>query len=391
MITYNKRLVVVSLITLIGSLGYGIVLPILFSYSQKYGLSYIELGILFSTYSIFEFISTPFIGIFSDKFGRRIILIISQFGTFVSFLLIAFAPSAIFLFIARSLDGITAGNIPVAQAVISDTTEGKARVKGFGILGACYGIGLVVGPIISFLTLKISSNFPYIFAALLSLTSILLTILLLDETNRHLGVSRNRKLFDFNKIGNFLHDRFTGSTLFIYFLWAFAFGVFIYAYQTYVLNILHLSASYISLSFVLFGIISAITQVFIISPLVKALGNINALSINLLLLMSSFIILAINNNIFFLIISVILMAFSSTSAQTVIQSLLSIETPEERQGEIMGLGASSVSIGQIIGPMTAGVFASYGTSYLFLISGVSIFLGFLLARYLKAFPSLKIV
>src|SRR5438034_3468218 len=117
----NKSLFVIAVIAVVNALGYGIIIPILYSYSHKFGLSDFQNGLLFATFSLCQFISTPVIGRLSDKYGRKPLLILSISGTALSFLLMAFAPSAIFLFIARALDGITAGNIPVASAVITDT------------------------------------------------------------------------------------------------------------------------------------------------------------------------------------------------------------------------------------------------------------------------------
>ena len=217
MFKHNKRLLIVSAITLVNALGYGIVIPILFVYSSKYGLSAFSLGILFSIYSICEFLATPFIGILSDKYGRRPLLIISLLGTAGSFFMMAFAPSAIFLFVARALDGITSGDFPVAQAVISDTTEKKDRAKGFGIIGACYGIGVVAGPAISALTAGISIKLPFVVAGVLSTLAVIMTAFFLEETNRHIGRVEHKKIFDWKKLAHAVLDRTTGLTLLISF------------------------------------------------------------------------------------------------------------------------------------------------------------------------------
>ncbi len=243
----NRHLLIVSTITLVNALGYGIVIPLLFVYSSKYGFSALTLGILFSVYSIFELISTPFIGILSDKFGRRPLLIISLLGTAGSFFLMAFAPSGIFLFIARALDGITAGDFPVAQAVISDSTEKKDRAKGFGIIGACYGIGLIAGPAISALTVGISIKLPFIIAGVLSTIAVVMTILFLEETNKHMGIVQHKKIFDWGKLVHAVLDRTTGLTLLVSFLWSFAFGMFVYTYQSFALKTLFLSPTNIYL------------------------------------------------------------------------------------------------------------------------------------------------
>ncbi|MBI2641537.1 MFS transporter [Candidatus Roizmanbacteria bacterium] len=123
MLRQNRTFLIVALIAVVNALGYGIIIPILYSYSLRYGLSDFQNGLLFSIFSICQFIATPVIGRMSDKYGRKPLLLISILGTAVSFFMAAFAPNAIFLFIARALDGITAGNIPVISAVISDTTS----------------------------------------------------------------------------------------------------------------------------------------------------------------------------------------------------------------------------------------------------------------------------
>ncbi|MBI1862831.1 MFS transporter, partial [Candidatus Microgenomates bacterium] len=134
----NRNVVIIGLIAVVNALGYGIIIPIIYSYSRKFGLSDFQNGLLFAIFGICSFISTPIIGRMSDKYGRRPMLIASIAGTAVSFIITAFAPNVLVLFLARALDGLTAGNLPVAAAVISDTTEPHERAKGFGIIGAAF-------------------------------------------------------------------------------------------------------------------------------------------------------------------------------------------------------------------------------------------------------------
>src|SRR3989304_8393969 len=195
----NRNLLVVSAVAIVNALGYGIIIPILYSYSQKYGLSDFENGLLFSIFSICQFISTPVIGRLSDKFGRKPLLTISITGTAVSFFMAAFAPSAIFLFIARALDGLTAGNPPGATAVISDTTSSKNRARGFGIINASFGFGFVFGPAISAATAGFGLQIPFIIAGIITTSAVLMTIFLLQETNRFTNQVQKGKLFDFAK------------------------------------------------------------------------------------------------------------------------------------------------------------------------------------------------
>lgn len=238
----NKNLFVIAIIVIVNALGYGIIIPVLYSYSLKYGLNDFQNGLLFSLFSICQFIATPLIGRLSDKYGRKPLLLISIGGTALSFFITAFAPSAIWLFIARALDGITAGNLPVASAVISDTTTSADRAKGFGIIGASFGFGFIFGPAISAFTLPWGKGAPFLVAGIVTLAAVLLTWLILPETNKHIGEVRGGKLFDFVGLFKTLWDPQVEKTLIITLLYACAFALFIYGFQPFAVKMLLLSA-----------------------------------------------------------------------------------------------------------------------------------------------------
>src|SRR5438046_1869594 len=162
MLKNNRNVLIIALIAVVNMLGYGIIIPILYSYSKKFGLSDFDNGLLFASFSICQFISTPIIGRLSDKYGRRPMLLVSIIGTAGSFFLMAFAPNAWFLLLARALDGLTAGNIPVAFAVISDSTEPQDRAKAFGLIGSAFSFGFVFGLAIAALTVGFGQAITFI-------------------------------------------------------------------------------------------------------------------------------------------------------------------------------------------------------------------------------------
>src|SRR5690349_20419156 len=143
---HHKNVLIVALIALVNMLGYGIIIPLMYGYSKKFGLSDFDNGMLFAVFSVCQFFSTPIIGRLSDKYGRKPMLLISIMGTALSFFMMAWAPNAIVLFLSRALDGITAGNIPVAFAVISDSTKPEERAKSFGLISSAFNFGFVFGP-----------------------------------------------------------------------------------------------------------------------------------------------------------------------------------------------------------------------------------------------------
>lgn len=142
----NKPLFSIFLIVFIDMLGFGLILPLLPYYAETFGASDTVIGLLVASYAAAQLIGAPLLGRLSDRFGRRPILLISLVGTLLGFLLLGFASTLFILFAARILDGITGGNISVAQAYISDVTNSKNRAKGLGMIGAAFGLGFIIGP-----------------------------------------------------------------------------------------------------------------------------------------------------------------------------------------------------------------------------------------------------
>src|SRR5258708_3254639 len=151
----------------------------------------------------------------SDKYGRRPMLLLSIIGTAVSFFVMAFAPSAAFLFLARALDGLTAGNIPVIFAVISDTTKPQECAKAFGFIGSAFSFGFIFGPAIAALTLGYGSAVPFLIAGVITIIATIFTALYLPETNQHMGEVQKGKLFDFPMMWKTLFDPNVGVTFVI--------------------------------------------------------------------------------------------------------------------------------------------------------------------------------
>ncbi len=370
---------IIALIAVVNALGYGIIIPILYSYSHKFGLSDFQNGLLFSLFSICQFISTPIIGRLSDVYGRKPLLVISIAGTALSFFLMAFAPSAIFLFIARALDGLTAGNIPVASAVISDTTKPEDRAKGFGIIGASFGFGFIFGPAISALTFRFGAAIPFIIAGTISIIATVLTALLLPETNKHIGIAKKGSLFDFRHLFHALVDPNIGTTLLISFVYSLAFSLFMYGYQPLSVRILGLTPTQISLNFTLIGVIGLIAQGFVIPKVMKRTKDTlvfrNALFSVMVMLVGFFLV---GNYAWLLIVSV-MHAFANAFINPLIQTLLSKEVDTHSQGSIQGVNASYMSVGMIIGPIVGGWLATSNARLPFVAASVAVLLCFILS------------
>lgn len=359
MLKNNRNLAIIALIALVNMLGYGIIIPILYAYSKKFGLTDFQNGLLFASFSICQFISTPIIGRMSDKFGRKPLLLMSIAGTALSFFMMAFAPNFIFLFIARMLDGITAGNIPVAFAVISDSTKPEERPKAFGMISAAFNFGFIFGPAIAALTVGFGTAVPFIIAGVITLIAVLLTAVYLPETNKHMGEVKKEKLFDFAKMWHTLFDPNVGPTFMVTMIYFLAFScAIIYGFQPFLLNVLKISAFQNSVLFTVFGIVGLITQTYLVQFFNKLWGVKKAFTNSMLIVAFSFLLMFFSRSLPLFIVAMILLGIFNSISQTLIPAILSQEADEKSQGSIMGLNTSYQSIGMIFGPILGGVVAT---------------------------------
>lgn len=370
----SRTLWIVALIALVNMLGYGIIIPLLYGYSKKFGLSDFENGLLFAIYSVCQFFATPIIGRWSDKYGRRPMLLLSIIGTALSFFVMAFAPNAAFLFIARAVDGLTAGNIPVVFAVISDSTKPEERAGAFGFIGSAFNFGFVFGPAIAALTIAIHPALPFILAGGVTIIAAALTALYLPETNMHMGEVKQQKLFDFPGMFRALFDPAVGATLLISFVFFLAFACsLIYGFQPFTLNVLHITEAQNALLFTLFGAVGLIAQTFLVAPISKVLGMKKAFSSGIVGTALAFIVMFFSHSVWMFAIAIIILSLVNNVVQTLIPTILSQEVDQKSQGTMMGINASYQSLGMILGPLLGGAVATISIASTFLVGAVLVF------------------
>src|SRR5574342_881248 len=148
-----KRVLPILVIVLVDLMGLSIIIPLLPLFAARFGATPFMIGILQATYPMMQFIGAPILGRLSDRFGRKPILIVSQIGTLAGFVLLGFANTLWLLFLSRVIDGLSGANISTAQAAIADSTNEKTRTQGLGLIGAAFGLGFALGPVIAFIVL----------------------------------------------------------------------------------------------------------------------------------------------------------------------------------------------------------------------------------------------
>ncbi len=259
-----KKILPVLVILLIDLLGLSIVIPLMPLYAARFGANPLVIGLLGAAYPMMQFIGAPILGRLSDRFGRRPILLVSQVGTFVGFLLLGFANTLVLLFVSRLIDGLSGANISTAQAVVADVTNEKTRTQGLGLIGAAFGLGFILGPIIAFAVLFASGNSYQAVAftaAFFSLASLLLTFFWLPETHDpQKGASNGKSPFTLGAMKNALNRPVIGLLLVLMFVYQLAFGGYEQMFSLFALDRVGMGARDTSGLFVFIGLIIVIVQ-----------------------------------------------------------------------------------------------------------------------------------
>jgi len=374
-------MVLLSVVMIVNALSYGTIIPLLYPYAARFGIDVFSLGFLFASFSIAQFIATPIIGRLSDRYGRKPLLLISLFGTGASMTLFALAWSAPVLFIARILDGITGGNITVAQAIIADIYPPEKRVKGFGIIGASFGFGFLVGPALGAGLSLIHITAPFWFSAVLAFVSSMIGFFILPETlsTKNRTLVHTEPLFPFKKMFGAFFLPVVGPLFLVSLLVNTAHSTIIVGFQTVMVDILNLSTTYIGVLYSLVGLFNIVTQGFGVHYLLKkGISKTKLLFVSLGLLLFNMFFLSVLPGLIGFTFGMLLYPILFAPLLIIITQLISQATRAEDQGGMLGINQSYASIGQMAGPASAGVIALWlGVWSVFALTGMLFFFGLL--------------
>jgi DHA1 family tetracycline resistance protein-like MFS transporter len=260
-----KRVLPIICIVLVDLMGLSIIIPLLPLFAARFGATPFVIGILQAAYPMMQFLGTPILGGLSDRFGRKPILLFSQLGTFAGFVLLGFANTLSLLFLSRIIDGLSGANLSTAQAAITDSTTEKTRTQGLGLIGAAFGVGFILGPIIAYFVLAASGGDYRAVAstaAFFSLASILMTTFWFHETH---GQDRSpapslRSPISFGAMGQALNRPVIGFLLLVMFFYQIAFGGYEQLFSLFTLTRLGMDATDTTGLFALAGIFIVIVQ-----------------------------------------------------------------------------------------------------------------------------------
>jgi MFS transporter, DHA1 family, tetracycline resistance protein len=381
----TSRLVNIFLVVFIDMLGFGLILPLLPFYAEKYGATPFIVGLLVASYAAAQLIGAPILGRLSDRYGRRPILLISLAGTFVGFILLALAaplgkliangvlvqilPASItalenaaiigVLFVSRILDGLTGGNITVAQAYITDVTDTKSRAKGLGMVGAAFGLGFILGPATGGFFSRWGFAVPAFAAAGLAFTNMLSVFLWLPESltpqRRAQLMGQTRPSFSFRALWTALTRPRVGPLLHIRFFFGLASATFQTVFALWGQARLGLDAQTTGYVLAYVGVLVVLVQGVFIGRLTARFSETQLILWGSALMAVSLVAWAIVPNLAWLLVVLIPLSVATGVLNTVISSALTKAVYPEEVGGTLGLLTSAESLSRVIAPVMAGV------------------------------------
>ena len=383
----KSPLLPIFLIVSVDVLGLTIILPLLPFYAEKFGASPAVVGLLVSTYALCQLIAGPILGRMSDHAGRRPLLLVSQLGTFIGFLILAYANALWIVFLSRIIDGLTAGNLSLAQAYISDVTEPQDRAKSFAIIGIAFGMGFLIGPGISGYLAQFSYQYPIFAAAGLSATSILATYFLLPSTTPAADDAATPRKFTVLDWGSYL--RYFGQPGLASLLWQFlaftmAFAMYItgfplFAERRFVWQDHPFGPKEVGYVYAYLGLLGVILQGGLMGRLVKTFGEIALVRAGFLFAMLGLGALGFTHGIPLLLVVSAVASSGTGMVRPALTSLITQKAARSEQGVVLGLTQSLNSIAAIVAPAIAGLLIDHSLLATWamlaaVISGIAIFL-----------------
>jgi DHA1 family tetracycline resistance protein-like MFS transporter len=358
----KSPLLPIFLIVSVDVLGLTIILPLLPFYAEKYGASPAVVGLLVSTYALCQLIAGPMLGRMSDRTGRRPLLLVSQLGTFIGFLILAYAHVLWLIFLSRVIDGLTAGNLSLAQAYISDVTKAEDRAKSFALIGIAFGMGFLVGPGLSGFLSQYSYQYPIFAAAALSATSILATYFLLPSTlppARDAGAPTKLTILDWGNYLRYFRQADLAPLLWQFFAFTITFSMFMSGFALFAERRFQwrghaFGPQEVGYVYAYLGLLGVILQGGLMGRLVKKFGELALARAGFFFGLVGLGALGVTYGLPWMLVVTAAASLGIGVIRPTLTSLITQRAGRSEQGVVLGLTQSLNSISSIAAPALGG-------------------------------------
>lgn len=361
-------LICILITILLDMVGYGIIVPVLPELIQDLtggGVADAAVigGWMVFVYASMQFVFSPVLGNLSDRFGRRPVLLGSLLGLTFDYAMMGFAPFVWYLFIGRFISGVAGAAVATATAYMADITPPHKRTQRFGLIGAAFGLGFIIGPVIGGELGEFGPRVPFYAAAALAFANFLFGLFVLPESL----AKPQRRSFDLrraNPFGAFVSLKKYPTVLWLILallMFTMAAQAFPSVYNYFTIEVFNFSSSQIGRTLGLFGIVFALFQAFAVGPLVKRFTETPVTVIGMMAAVIAFTAIAFVPTANWLYLCIVVGAVSGLAAPA-INGVLSRQIPDNAQGELQGAVNAANSLATIIGPLAATQIFAYFTS-----------------------------
>jgi DHA1 family tetracycline resistance protein-like MFS transporter len=374
----TRPLLIIFLTIFVNLIGFGIIIPLLPFYAETFGASPLVIGLLFAVFSLCQLVAAPVLGDLSDRYGRRPILVFSLAGTVVSFVMLAVAHSIAMLFLARIVDGLSGGNISTARAYVADITEPKDRARAYGIIGAAFGLGFIMGPALSGVLATVSITAPIWAAAALTLIATAMAWLWLPETVHRARAGTGNPL---NYLPALFRRPIMRRVLALDFIYWFAFSIFQTTFSLFAARRFGFDASRTGYFFAGFGVLGAVIQGGFIRPIVRRAGDKPTFMAGIVCSVIGLVAAAFAHSVPLFALALVPLAFGMGLGHPTISSLISRSARSDEQGRVQGAAGAVESLGRTFGPVWGnGSLQHYGEATPFLTGAAFLAMTLLVVR-----------
>jgi DHA1 family tetracycline resistance protein-like MFS transporter len=372
----TSRLINIFLVVFIDLLGFGLILPLLPYYAETFGATPLIIGFLVAAYAAASLFGAPLMGRLSDRYGRRPILLLSVAGTFLGYLLLGFAgeigtflahtfaSSAVnsfiigVLFASRAIDGLTGGNITVAQAYISDVTDNESRARGLGIIGSAFGLGFIIGPATGGLLSRWGYSVPAFAAAGFALLNLISIFFFLPESltpeNKQANLQQKQPALTLKAMLAALNRPKVGPLLLVRTVIMLAFAMFQSVFALFAQSKLNLSSQATGLVLTFVGLYSVFIQGMGIGYLTRRYKDNTIIIASLWLMFIGLVGWALTPNLPIMLLVILPLTGGGWVVNTIIISGLTRAVQPEEIGGMLGISTSLESVTRVISPSLGG-------------------------------------
>jgi MFS family permease len=378
----QKEKIIILLTVLIDVIGLGVIIPVIPYYVESFGVSSFIVALLFSAFALFSFISGPFLGALSDKVGRRPVLIVSIFSTAIGWFVFASADAVWILFLGRIIDGMAAGNFPIAQSYLVDIAKtDKERTTNLGLIGAVFGVGFIVGPAIGATLGTISPALPFWFVGALATLNVIGAYFFLPETHHNRQHSQKKiPINPFIPIISAVTDKKLRARYLAWLLFGIAFAGMQSVLALFTKAAFGFSAIKTGYLFTGMGIVLVINQTFALKKVWLKYFNEVDLETWFFIVMSLGFLFADLKILPLFALGILLTTLGQSTLRVVMSSGVAGVAGQLRRGEVLGIMGSIMSVSMIVGPLLAGALFEKNMQYPFLMNIFLLIAAFLVMK-----------